>query len=515
MKRMLIGLCIFGLCFNLAACGKKAEEEVPETTAESMEETTVQITAEAGGIPNPVVEYGSLEEINEVAGVNLMRPAVMGVSEERFSVINNSIAQYVCDINGMEWTFRGACVTDADISGIYDERNVFTPNEDYGLYANEFYLDRFFDGNRQYTIVVDYPVSEDGEILLDEETFSNCCMEMESIQKQHMDDPLVGDYQNTVDERMVTYVERHGDTYSVSVNLNVTDTEFKCWTMMDAMKDGDRLSYKGEEIGCYTYDAEGNETSSDITASNNLGYFEIRDGKLCWTGAAEEECRTAVFEKIIYSDEPADESDIAEGSETALPPYVYPGTDRAEKAIIDYFENNNYLMKPEGSVWIPAFCIFKAEAVAPNGAEAKKGDVKIYGNFWSFVYSKQGDTLFCESGGEYPGVIYLWYKGGNDYEVTLFDAVGDGSQYTEDIKRLCNGDESLEKQYFNAADGGSADVKNKRTWSVYKYVKDNALDDIRYYQDYGWDPVDFTMEVNSWGNVILENYEETLMIPII
>ncbi len=425
-------------------------------------------------------------------------------------MINNTIAQYACDINGMEWTFRGACVTEEDISGIYDERNVFSPGEDFGLYANDFYLQRFFDGNRQYTIVVEEPVSADGEIIIDEETFMNCCMELESIQKQHMDDPLVGDYQNTADERMILYVERRGDEYSASVNLNISDGEFQCWTMTDMEKDGDRLTYRGEEIGKYTYDAEGNETSSDVTASNNLGYFEIKDGSLLWTGAAQEECRSAVFKKTICTEETVP----AESSEASLPPYVYSGNDRAEKAIIDYFDNNNYLMKPEGSVWIPAFCIFRADAVDPNGEEAKKGDVKIYGNFWSFVYSKQGDTLFCESGGEYPGVIYLWYKGGNDYEVTLFDAVGDGSQYAEDIKRICNGDESLEKQFSNAADGGSADVKNKRTWSVYKYVKDNALDDIRYYQDYGWDPVDFNMEVNSWNGVILEGCEEALLIPM-
>lgn len=255
------------------------------------------------GTPNPIVVYHSLEEINEIAKVNLMKPAVMGVSEEQFSVIDGKIAQYVCDINGREWTFRGACITDEDISGMYHEQNVFTPKEDYGLYANEFFLDRFFDGDRQYTIVVKDPISADGEILLDEETFSNCCMEMKSIQQQHMDDPLVGDYQNAADERMTVYVERRGDEYIISVNLSVSDGEFKCWTMQGAVNEGDRLTYRGEEIGRYTYDVEGNETSSEVTAANNSGYFEIKDGKLYWTGAAQEECRSCVFEKIVYSEE--------------------------------------------------------------------------------------------------------------------------------------------------------------------------------------------------------------------
>ena len=302
MKKIIAMVLIAAVIAAFCGCGKETESaasvEAATTAAGSAAKTGTAESAPAG-VPDPVVEYGSLEEINKAAGVNLMRPAVMGVSEERFSVIDGKIARYVCDINGREWTFSGACVTDEDISGIFDERIVFVPGEDYGIYANEFYLDRFFDGDRQYTIVVKDPVSADGEILLDGETFSNCCMEMRSIQQQHMDDPLVGDFQNPADERMVLYVERRGDEYTMSVNLNVSESELRCWTMQGAVKDGDRLTYRGEEIGCYTYDAEGNETSSDVTAANNLGYFEIKDSRLYWTGAAQEECRSCVFEKIV------------------------------------------------------------------------------------------------------------------------------------------------------------------------------------------------------------------------
>lgn len=234
--------------------------------------------------------------------VNLMHPAVMGVSSERFSVINNTIAQYVCEINGLEWTFRGAYVTDEDISGMYDEHNEFTPNEDFGLYTNGFYLNRFFDGDRQYTIVVKDPMTPDGETFLDEEGFMNVCMEMETIQKQHMDDPLVGDYQDTVSGRAYACVERRGDVYNIVVSWSDSASEYDCWTMYGAIAENDRLSYAGEEIGHYTYDDEGNETTADVTMSNNLGWFEIKDGMLYWTGAAQEECRAHVFEKIVYEE---------------------------------------------------------------------------------------------------------------------------------------------------------------------------------------------------------------------
>lgn len=225
----------------------------------------------------------------------------------------------------------------------------------------------------------------------------------------------------------------------------------------------------------------------------------------------EAETEYTITEVAKETVETNDGTDVTEGPDTILPKYVYTGKDPVEKAIIEYFQDTE---KEGESVWIPAFCIFMADAVEPGALDDKKGDVKVYGNFWSFSYSKQGDTLFCESGGEHPGVIYLKYNGGENYEVTYFDAVGDGSGYAEDIKRICNGNKSLEKQYFNATDAKTADVKNKRTWIIYNYVKDNNLD-TKYYQDYGWDPVDFNMEVNSWSNALLENCEDVMMVPAI
>lgn len=287
MKKLFVVLFVLVMSLCLTVCfAEETEEKAAGTVA----------------MPNPVVEYGSLEEINTLTGVELMHPAVMGVTNERFSVIGDTVAQYVCEINGMEWTFRGASVTDKDISGIFNEHNEFTPYQDFGLYTNEFYLERFFDGDRQYTIAIKDPIGEDGERFMEEETFMDICMEFESIQKYHRDDPLVGDYQDTVSQRAIAYVERHGDVYNIVVNWSDSDAELNSWTMFDAVREGDRLTYRGEEIGHYTYDEEGNEISGDVNVSNNLGCFEIKNGMLYWTEAALEECRTCVFEKIAYEE---------------------------------------------------------------------------------------------------------------------------------------------------------------------------------------------------------------------
>ena len=253
------------------------------------------------GMPNPVVEYASLEEINSLIGVALMRPAVMGVTNEAFSVIGGIVARYDCEVNGMEWSFSGAYITDEDISGICDERNEFEPGQDHTLYTDAFYLERFFDGDRQYTITVMTPVSAEGEILLTQEAFSNICTEFEAIQKRHTDDPLVGDYLETVNGSVSACVERHGDVYSISVSRS-DPGETRCWVMYNAVREDGRLTYLGEEISHSAYDAEGNELSCDMTAADNIGWFEIGDGGLIWSGAAQEECRAWVFEKLAQEE---------------------------------------------------------------------------------------------------------------------------------------------------------------------------------------------------------------------
>lgn len=285
MKKLLIVLAALVMGLQLTVCSAEEEKNVTPF-----------------GMPNPVVEYGSLEEINTLTGVRLIRPSIVGVTNERYFIINNTVAQYICEINGMEWTFRSAYVTNEDISGIYHEYNTFSPYQNFGLVSNEFYLERFFDGDRQYTVAVKDPISEDGEVFLQQEIFMDICMELESIQKQHLDDPLVGDYQDRANKTVTACIERHGDVYLIGMNRSVSDLILDCWNMYDAVLEDGRLSYQGEEICRYTFDEEGNEISSEVTVSDHPGCFEIKDGMLYWTGAAQEECRAWVFKKIVYEE---------------------------------------------------------------------------------------------------------------------------------------------------------------------------------------------------------------------
>ena len=205
----------------------------------------------------------------------------------------------------------------------------------------------------------------------------------------------------------------------------------------------------------------------------------------------EDEKETPVETTLKDETKTIETTEATDDSFYQLPPYEYSGNDGIEKAITEFFSEADIYYKPVGAVMIPAFCIFREESTDDDFPV--QNDVKVYGNFWMFVYSKRGKTLYCESGGDNSAALYLRKTGENSYEVTRMDRAADGSCYTEDIKRICAGNTTLEQQFFDSADAGRDPVKSKREWYIRNYVLDNNLD-IDSYQDYGWDPVmlDFT-----------------------
>ena len=245
-------------------------------------------------MPNPVVEYGSIEEINEIAGTNLVPCTAMGKSEERFSVISDKIAQYSFTLNGKNWTVRGGKETKQDISGIHDDNNFFEENGDAIIYLNDFFIYRFFNDGMQYSIVLDDPQD------VGEDLFCDVCLNMERDIKGDFlptEDDLVGDYIDTYSQRATAHIEKEDEGLLIVVSWASSAKETTTWTM-HAKLDGYQLTYGGEYITNITFDDDGNKTE-EVTATNNLGYMDIEDGKLYWGGAAQEENRNCVFEKIV------------------------------------------------------------------------------------------------------------------------------------------------------------------------------------------------------------------------
>lgn len=167
MKKLTALLLCFVLLFALCACAKEsADIKEPE----------------GGNSPaiNPCREYSSLDEINAIVGGNLMHPAVMGVEDKAFIVIDcgdYKIAEYQFNVAGFDYSFRCA-KENKDISGVYmgGEGTAFADGNTDEMQINcgsEYKCARWFDGDMQYVLTLD-----DAENAMTQDNFESIATEL-------------------------------------------------------------------------------------------------------------------------------------------------------------------------------------------------------------------------------------------------------------------------------------------------------------------------------------------------
>ena len=169
-----------------------------------------------------------------------------------------------------------------------------------------------------------------------------------------------------------------------------------------------------------------------------------------------------------------------------LPTFSYTGDDPVLATICAYMmesdEGQGYYRSSEASAYIPAPVIYDVKQI--------DDDLMVFCNLWSYVYYQNGNTLECESGGESPARLRLHpdadAPGG--YQVIEDIRTGDGADYYEGIKEFCKGYPGMADKYFNYDESTIDTRESIRTILIRMYVQDNGLD-IKYYKDYGWDPV--------------------------
>ena len=167
----------------------------------------------------------------------------------------------------------------------------------------------------------------------------------------------------------------------------------------------------------------------------------------------------------------------------ALPTFSYTGDDAVLATICTYMmesdEGQGYYRSSEASVYIPAPVIYDVKQI--------DDDLMVFCNLWSYIYYRNGNTLECESGGESPARLHLHPDSGapGGYQIIEDLRTGDGSDYAEGIKEFCKDYPGMERKYFDYDESQQEDI---RTAMIRMYVQDNNLD-IKYYKDYGWDPV--------------------------
>ena len=215
--------------------------------------------------------------------------------------------------------------------------------------------------------------------------------------------------------------------------------------------------------------AEASEEATDAA-------FEETLAALGDTGNAEEASGEAAAEDT--ADTASADDAPAGGSSAALPPYEYPGPELFYYNLYKYLTDELSKDYEPADVSIPNVLIVETDM-------SNRDDIRVYGDFWIYNYKLEGDTLMMESGGSYPGVIHL----NNDFEVTGFDKVEDGSNWDPSAKKLFG------KHYDGLLKLMDNSEQNEATRMqiIANYVAANNLK-ITKVQDYGWDPVELPPE---------------------
>ena len=203
-------------------------------------------------------------------------------------------------------------------------------------------------------------------------------------------------------------------------------------------------------------------------------------GMLTGCGGSQDKTETAVQTETETAVESEVASDTEAVQETAAEAAVfkYTGDDPYMETICDWMLEAFGGYYDAGAIVIPS-----PEVLYTDDTDPEK--VRVWGDFWMFSYSLEGDVLMNESGGANPGLLYL-EKNGDSYQVTDFDAVGDGAQYNEDVERICS-EAPEEAGDLVAAYTGEYDETVRKEF-IRMYAEANGLN-VTAYQDYGWDPV--------------------------
>jgi len=115
--------------------------------------------------------------------------------------------------------------------------------------------------------------------------------------------------------------------------------------------------------------------------------------------------------------------------------------------------------------------------------DTNKDDIKVLGNFYVYNYVANGDTLEFVSGGTHSGCMHLKATD-SGYQVTEFDQVADGSDFTASAKKIF-GDE-----YDDFAEDLSDDTEKREELEdvLEDYIEDNGLGFTKYLE-YGYEAV--------------------------
>ena len=207
-------------------------------------------------------------------------------------------------------------------------------------------------------------------------------------------DALVGEYLDAVSQRAMLYAskdEKADDGLVIVVSWANSASETVRWTMHAVLGEkGEKLSYTDGICETLTYDSNGNETS-EITDDRMDGYFDVSEGRLLWTGAADEQCRLCEFELLseqhIPYEDPIPEQQTPHEEPKNVATYEFGNLKVRVSNVVDQWKQTYYefvddsdpleytvfLYEPGAQVWIENADMNPAEGYEDGQKHARWG----------------------------------------------------------------------------------------------------------------------------------------------
>lgn len=297
---LLLAVCIVAVGFTLTGCGQKTQ---PANESASTESTPAESSAAAESIASPVTEYESLDEINEITEGKLSKPAVMGVTDESYCIVDcgdYKIAQYEFAANGAPYTFRFANGVVEDISGIYDgDDTLFAASAEN---SNEY---KDFDGGkagRYFTLDGQYVLSimDGGEMDMD--TFQSIADELFSMTDVQDDynydaDAFNGDWHEEIAGRGMMSVTAADGYAEFTVDWANSAAETISWKFAGSVDENCVINYTDGVKISTVYDEYGNGTETVLSKENSGTVSINEDGNILWIDNESENEEGSVFVK--------------------------------------------------------------------------------------------------------------------------------------------------------------------------------------------------------------------------
>ena len=350
MKKVLTVLMIFTVVFGLAACGAKTAEEAKPFKAgvwsvikDGREAATYTFTddmtacsydTEKTGLPFDYEIDGNTYIFHMGSADDVSKAKVVFADEDNATIIWESPAReetlrYKGTEAQAETTETESAEAVSDFPRLIINSEPFTVTAEDGfesagatayicdatekyLFRSDtdkvtwkvFVLDKPFEDGIRYLTQAEIPaLVGDGVIKIESGKYVYIvCGENGFTTDEPSDakleityaEGLTGNYYDFVSQRATAVVIEDGDEIEITVKWSSSASETTEWKMT-CETDGDKLNYTDCKKTNASYDENGNADET-TEYDDGEGSFTLKDGKLLWDGAAEESCRTCVFE---------------------------------------------------------------------------------------------------------------------------------------------------------------------------------------------------------------------------